>query len=193
MEAGLAGAAADRLAHRYQQGDRAALAALHAAVEPVLRAAIARVARQSLPAALQLADLHQESWLLLAELARRWRPRPGIPFAAYLGRVFPWALARYLRSQAPARRSRTHAEYSWTHARLLAALDLRAAPTDGDWDIALDCAALLAQIEPWARAAVWLHVVECRPFAEVARLLGVPRATAFDLYRRGLASLRRAA
>lgn len=188
-----AGRAVDELARRYQAGDPTALAALHAAVEPVVRAAVARVARQGLPGAVQAADLHQESWLLLAELARRWQPRPGIPFLAYLGRMFPWALARYLRRQAPERRSRAHAEYSWAHDRLLTALEQRADADAADWDTALYCAELLAGVEPRARAAVWLHAVECRPFSEVARALGVPRATAFDLYRRGLASLRRAA
>ena len=184
---------ADALARRFQAGDGTALGPLHEAAEPILRAAVGRLVRQGLSAALQPADLHQESWLLLAELARRWQPRPGIPFLAYLGRVFPWALARYLRAQAPARRSRAHAEYSWPHDRLLMALERTTDPEAADWDAALYCAALLAQVEPRARAAVWLHVVECRPFAEVARALGVPRATAFDLYRRGLADLRRAA
>jgi DNA-directed RNA polymerase specialized sigma24 family protein len=70
-----------------------------------------------------------------------------------------------------------------------------AAPdADGrDWDDHLYCEQLLAALEPRARAALWLHAAEQRSFADVARALGVPRATAYDLYQRALASVRRAA
>jgi RNA polymerase sigma factor (sigma-70 family) len=183
----------ERLARRFQQGDQAALAPLYQAVQPVLRAALRRGARRGLPEALQPADLDQQSWLILADLTRRWEPRPGVAFSAYLGRTFPWALARYLRAQSPARRGRHCQVYARPHDQVVAALG--GAPDDDgrEWDDLLYCADLLNGLDPQARAALWLHAVEQRSFTDVARALGVPRATAYDLYRRALASARRAA
>jgi DNA-directed RNA polymerase specialized sigma24 family protein len=183
----------NRLARRYQNGDRAALAGLHAAVAPVLRSALRRSVWRGLPGALQLADLDQQSWLILATLAERWEPRQGVDFAAYVGCTFPWALARYLRSQSPERRAQGCQVFSRAHERVVAALE-EAADTDGrDWDEALYCGELLREIEPRARAALWLHAVECRSFSDVAEQLGVPRGTAYDLYCRAIATARRAA
>jgi RNA polymerase sigma factor (sigma-70 family) len=183
----------DRLARRFQRGDQDALAPLYHAVQPVLRAALHRGARRGLPEALQAVDLDQQSWLILAELTRRWEPRPGIGFSAYLGRTFPWALARYLRAQSPARRARHCQVYAQPHDRVVAALD-NAPDIDGRaWDDALYCVELLDTLDPQARAALWLRAVERRSFTDVARLLGVPRASAYDLYRRAVASARRAA
>src|SRR4051812_42320257 len=183
----------ERLARRFQRGDRDALAPLYFAVQPVLRAALYRGARRGLPEALQTADLDQQSWLILAELTRRWEPRPGVAFSAYLGRTFPWALARYLRAQSPARRARQCQVYGQPHDRVVATLD-SAPDTDGrEWDDNIYCAELLDALDPQARAALWLHAVECRSFTDVARLLGVPRAPAYDLYRRALTTARQAA
>ena len=183
----------ESLARRFQRGDQAALEPLYHAVQPVLRAALHRGARRGLPEALQAADLDQQSWLILAELTRRWEPRPGVPFSAYLGRTFPWALARYLRAQSPARRARSAQVYAQPHDRVVAALD--DAPEDDSraWDDNIYCAELLNALDPQARAALWLHAVEQRSFTDVAHLLGLPRATAYDLYRRALATARRAA
>ena len=183
----------ERLALRFQRGDRDALGPLYHAVQPVLRAALQRGARRGLPGALQAADLDQQSWLILAELTRRWEPRPGVAFSAYLGRTFPWALARYLRAQSPARRARHCQVYAQPHDRVVAALDSALAADGREWDDHLYCAELLNTLDPQARAALWLHAVEQRSFTDVARALGVPRATAYDLYRRALASARRAA
>jgi DNA-directed RNA polymerase specialized sigma24 family protein len=183
----------DTLALRYQLGEQEVLGLLYAAVAPVLRSALRRGARRGLPGALQPGDLQQQSWLILSDLALRWEPRAGVAFAAYVGQVFPWALARYLRSQAPERRSQSCQVYSRAHERVVAALD-GAPGTDGrDWDDQLYCGELLRAVEPQARAVLWLHVVECRSFTDVAQQLGVPRATAYDLYRRAVASARRAA
>lgn len=183
----------DALALRFQQGDAAALDPLYRALEPALRAAVWRTCQRGLPATLQPADLQQQSWLILAELARRWEPRAGVPFAAYLALTFPWALGRYLRAQSPARRSIHYQVYSAPHDRLVASL-AGAADGDGrDWDEQLYCHHLVRALEPRARTALWLHAVENRSFSEIAVALGVPRATAYDLYRRDLASARRAA
>jgi RNA polymerase sigma factor (sigma-70 family) len=183
----------ERLALRFQRGDQDALGPLYAAVQPVLRAALHRGARRGLPEALQAADLDQQSWLILADLTRRWEPRPGVAFSAYLGRTFPWALARYLRAQSPARRAQNCQVYAQPHDRVVAALD-DAPEADGRlWDDNIYCAELMNALDPQARAALWLHAVEQRSFTDVAHVLGVPRATAYDLYRRALATARRAA
>jgi DNA-directed RNA polymerase specialized sigma24 family protein len=57
----------------------------------------------------------------------------------------------------------------------------------------LYCRQLVRDLDPRARAALWLHAVEHRSFSEIATALSVPRATAYDLYRRAVASARRAA
>jgi RNA polymerase sigma factor (sigma-70 family) len=183
----------DALALRYQRGEVAALHELYELLTPLLRRHLYQALRGELPAALQAADLQQESWLILATVTRRWQPRPGIPFVAYVNRLFPWAVARWLRAQSPARRSRACRVYDWPHERLLVAAEARSWTDGREWDDRLYCTELLRQLEPRARAALWLHAVEQRTFTEIARALGVPRATAFDLYRRAVAGARRAA
>ena len=116
------GESPDALALRFQHGDLEALDELYRALEPALRATVWRTCQRGLPATLQAADLQQESWLILADLARRWEPRVGVPFAAYLALTFPWALGRYLRAQSPARRSVYYQVYSAPHDRLVASL-----------------------------------------------------------------------
>jgi RNA polymerase sigma factor (sigma-70 family) len=187
------GEAPDTLALRYQHGDPDALADLYSALEPALRSMVWRTCQRGLPTTLQAADLQQQSWLILAELARRWEPRAGVPFAAYLALTFPWALGRYLRAQSPARRSIHYQVYSAPHDRLVASLTGSADDDGRDWDERLYCQHLVGAVEPRARTALWLHAVEHRSFTEIAAALGVPRATAYDLYRRAVASARRAA
>jgi RNA polymerase sigma factor (sigma-70 family) len=183
----------DALALRFQQGDVDALDELYQALLPNLRAAIWRTCQRGLPATLQAVDLHQQSWLIVAELVRRWEPREGVPFAAYLALTFPWALGRYLRAQSPARRSTHYQVYSTPHDRLVASMDVAPSDDGRDWDEQLYCQELVRGLEPRARAALWLHAVERRSFTEIAQALGVPRATAYDLYRRALACARQAA
>jgi len=183
---------ADALALRVQSGDGAALAPLYRAVEPVMRAGIARACRR-LSSALQPADLRQQSWVILADLAVRWQPRPGIAFSAYAGRAFPWALGRYVRAHAAARRTTTCQVFVQSHDEVIVALERTPGPDGRDWDDLLYCRELLHALEPRARLVLWLHVVEARSFTDVAQALGLPRATVYDLYRRALSAARRAA
>jgi RNA polymerase sigma factor (sigma-70 family) len=185
--------APDALALRFQHGDPAALGELHAAVEPFLRATVWRPCQRGLPVTLQAADLLQQSWLILADLARRWQPQTGVPFGAYLAHTLPWALGRYLRAHSPARRSVHYQVYSAPHDHLVASLAGASTDDGRDWDDQLYCRHLVRGLDPRARAALWLHAVEHRSFTEIAATLGVPRATAYDLYRRAVASARRAA
>lgn len=182
---------ADRLALRFQAGDRGALGALYVAVEALLRTALRRWRRARLTAVLERADLEQQSWLILADLARRWRPDGGASFTTYLARAFPWALGRYVRSQTPERRAATCHVQAEAHDRVVALAG--AAPDASGWDDALYCAELLHGLDPQARAALWLHAVEERSFTDLARALGVPRATAYDLYCRAVSRARRCA
>jgi RNA polymerase sigma factor (sigma-70 family) len=183
----------DRLALRYQRGDHAALPDLYEALTPMLKGAIWRTARRGLPSALQPTDLEQQSWLLLAALAERWQPRAGVPFAAYVAEAFPWALGRYVRAHSPARRSALYQVYSAPHDTLLERLAGTGEDDGRDWDEQLYCRDLIRGLEPRARAVLWLHAVEGRSFTEIAALVGLPRATVYDLYRRALAVARRAA
>jgi RNA polymerase sigma factor (sigma-70 family) len=180
----------DALARRFQAGDAHALDALYRAVEQQLQAWIRRSCQRGLPPVLEPEDLHQQSWLILAELAQHWQPREGIPFTAYLQRVFPWALARYLRRQSPSWRSQRHAVYSWPHEQVVARMATLSAPDDVAWEDRLLSRQLLGRLPSPARAALWLHAVERRSFRDVARLLGVPRTTAYDLYRWAVAAAR---
>ncbi len=183
----------DALARRFQAGDAHALDALYRAVEQLLQAHIRRSCRRGLPPALEPDDLLQQSWLILADLVRHWQPREGIPFTAYLQRVFPWALARYLRRQSPSWRSQRHAVYSWPHEQVVARMATLPAHDDATWEDRLLSLQLLGRLSPLARAALWLHAVERRSFRDVARLLGIPRTTAYDLYRRAVAAARASA
>jgi RNA polymerase sigma factor (sigma-70 family) len=185
--------APDALALRFQHGDLDALGDLHAVVEPFVRATVWRTCQRGLPATLQSADLLQQSWLILADLARRWQPLTGVPFAAYLALTLPWALARYLRAQSPARRSIHYQVFSAPHDHLVDSLAGASSDDGRDWDDQLYCRQLVRDLDPRARAALWLHAVEHRSFSEIATALSVPRATAYDLYRRAVASARRAA
>jgi DNA-directed RNA polymerase specialized sigma24 family protein len=184
--------AADALARRFQAGDAAALAPLYRAVEPVLRAGIARACRR-LSSAVQPADLRQQSWVILADLAVRWQPRPGIAFAAYAGRAFPWALGRYVRANAAVRHASACHVFIQSHDEVITALERTPGPDGRDWDDLLYCRELLHELEPRARLVLWLHAVEARSFTDVAQALGLPRATVYDLYRRALRAARRAA
>lgn len=183
---------ADALAHRFQSGDATALAPLYYAVEPVLRAGIARACCR-LSSTLQPADLRQQSWVILADLAVRWQPRPGIAFAAYAGRAFPWALGRYVRANAAVRRTSACQVFVQSHDEVITTLERTPGPDGRDWDDLLYCRELLHDLEPRARLVLWLHAVEARSFTDVAQALGLPRATVYDLYRRALSAARRAA
>ena len=74
---------ASSLALAYQRGDLDALPALHEAVRPLPRIGMARAVAGPLPASLSRDDLTQQTWLILADLARRWDPALG-QFGAYV-------------------------------------------------------------------------------------------------------------
>ncbi len=183
----------DGLAAAYRAGQASSLADLHAALWPVIRGSLIRAARlRPLPAPLETDDLAQQSWLLLADLVGRWRPEQG-PFVAYVGGAFPWALRRYLRSQAADRRSRKIRVYSAEHADLVARADEHAGADGREWDALLACQEVLELLCPLYQEVLRLHFGERRPPSEVARAVGVAPDEVERLVKRAVRAARSAA
>lgn len=177
------------LALAYQAGERERLAALHAAVTPLIRGQLARARLgRPLPGGLEPKDLEQQSWVIVAELALRWRPQLGA-FGAYVRVSFAWELERYLRDHSPERhtRDRQAVVRSTGHDELM---DVAAEHpgTDGRaWDDRLVCAELLGRLEPRERTVLVLRSSEGWSFEAIARRLGLGhRSTALRIYRRAV-------
>ncbi len=180
-----------RLARAFQSGDRTVLAALHRALRPLMSSALWRYRepagreRRSLPATLERGDLAQESWLILADLAERWRPEGG-SFAAYFRVSFPWALARYVRRHSPSRRARNVLVLGAESPDVQAQLDLRPGTDGREWDGDLVWSELIEQLSEQERAVLRLHFADQKPFTAVAQALQLTRPAAYRLYRRAL-------
>ena len=156
-----------------------------------MRAALFRYVRGSLvlPAPLDLDDLHQQSWLILDTLARRWDPAGG-DFPAYVRVTFLWEVWRYVRALSPARRARTVRVDNVQHDTLLDRVDDHAGVDGRRWDDQLIALEMLSELDPIARWVLLLHVLEERPFQDVARALRLTQAGAYRAYRRALDQLR---
>jgi RNA polymerase sigma factor (sigma-70 family) len=138
----------------------------------------------ALPATLERNDLLQESWLILANLARRWRPTSS--FAAYFRASFPWALARYVRRHSPSRRARGVLVLGAEHPDVQEQIDLQAGADGREWDHDLAWAERLEHLTEGERAVLLLHLADQRPFSDVAQALQLTRPAAYRLYRRAL-------
>lgn len=153
---------------RYQAGEADGLSALHRLLEPAIRSVVGRYRPAELPSALSMQDVSQQSWVVLAELAGRWRP--GGSFLAYFFRSFPLAIARYVRrarSAGPTAIAEAEAGY------------LASDPAENAlW------AEQLADLSRGERLAFLLHTVDQRDFDAIGCALGVSRATAHRLYQR---------
>jgi RNA polymerase sigma factor (sigma-70 family) len=184
-------ARANALALAHQRGQRDALPALVELLRPLMRATLFRYARGSLvlPASLDLNDLFQQSWLILDQLARRWDPAGG-DFPAYVRVTFLWEVWRYVRALSPSRRARTVRVDNVQHDALLDRLDDHAGVDGRRWDDQLIAIEMLSELDPIARWALLLHVLEERPFQDVARALRLTQAGAYRAYRRALDQLR---
>src|SRR5437867_6547108 len=82
------------LARRYQTGDPKALRLLYARLEVTMLSVLLHYQSSRPPSALTFEQLERQGWVVLAELAQRWRPP--LSFLAYFYRSFPTAIARYL-------------------------------------------------------------------------------------------------
>ena len=184
-------ARANALALAHQGGQQDALPALVELLRPLMRAALFPYARGSLglPASLDLDDLSQQGWLILDTLARRWDPAGG-DFPAYVRVTFLWEVWRYVRALSPARRARTVRVDNVQHDTLLDRVDDHAGVDGRRWDDQLIALEMLSELDPIARWVLLLHVLEERPFQDVARALRLTQAGAYRAYRRALDQLR---
>src|SRR5438876_3085965 len=89
------------LVARYQRGQEGALADLYRFLEPAIRTGERRYRSFKLPTSLTRQDISQQCWIILADLARRWRPRPRGSFLAYFFRTFPHRLQRFVHRVRP--------------------------------------------------------------------------------------------
>lgn len=180
----------DALALAYRGGDRDALVEIHAAVRVTIQVALARAFQLGpLPGPLEPRDLDQQSWILLAELIKRWEPAQG-PFLPYMHGAFPWALRRYLRSQASDRRSRRTRVVSTEHEILFAKADAQAGVDGREWDGLLVCHEVMAALSPEHQRTLQLHFGERRLPAEVAAALGVAIDQVEALVKRAIRAAR---
>jgi RNA polymerase sigma factor (sigma-70 family) len=184
-------ARANELARAYQDGQSDVLAELFELMRPLLRASLQRYAVGSgmLPAPLDQDDLRQQSWIILDSLARRWDPAGG-DFPAYVRSTFLWDLWRYVRSLSPGRRARTVRVDNIQHDELLDRYGNRPGVDGRHWDEQLIAAEMLNELDPIARWAFLLHVLEDRSFRDVAQALHLTQAGAYRAYRRALDQLR---
>src|SRR5437764_1091 len=171
-----------RLALAYKAGDRSVLGALHEAIRPMLASALLRYRAPTagLPASLDRADLAQQAWIILAELARRWDPAGG-SFGAYFRVSFPWAISRYIKYNTPSRRSKRVWMLGAENPDVQARMDLRAGADGRDWDIELAWTELLAPLTERERTVLLLHLAQQQSFTEVAHAMQLTRPAAFRL------------
>jgi RNA polymerase sigma factor (sigma-70 family) len=171
---------------RYQSGEHGALAALYQQLERPILSFLRGYRSSDLPALVSLQDLRQQSWIILAELAGRWKPHGS--FLAYMFRSFPREIQRYVvraRQSEPARRMRI---VTLPHDELMAhAAGLQ--DQSGATEAAVLSRELLESLPPRLRAAFVLRAVDGQDFGSIARALGVSRATAHRLYRSALERL----
>lgn len=177
-------ATAVELVTGYQRGEEGALAALHSFLEPAIGGALQRYRWFDLPASLSLQDLSQQSWVMLAELAKRWRPRGS--FLAYFFRSFPHLLRRYVQ-QAPSKR-RAVEVMVLPYEDLVVAAD-RVQEAEPVWEVETGWPEMPTDLPPAEQRAFVLHMTEGQSFADIGRVLGVSQATAYRLYRRAVALL----
>lgn len=159
------------------------LAAAHALVaEQVCILAAKEYWRVHRLATLDTEDLEQEAWLIVARLLGRHDPRRG-PLEHYLKASMHWALDRALRRHRSERRS-------------AAAIAFHGLPAGDSWhprrldDDVLVPSEALAQLPPREREVALLHVYGDQSFSEIAAALGIPKATASDIWGRAATRLR---
>jgi RNA polymerase sigma factor (sigma-70 family) len=177
---------ASALVLAYQRGEPDSLARLHERVGAIIGSFVYRYSPTSLPAPVTLQDLSQQSWIILAELASRWRPSGS--FLAYFFRSFPRELYRYVLRASASRRSGNVQMISLPYDDLVGELDrLQAAQAPDEQGTSWDEA--LVRLPPRERAVFLLRVEEGQDFEAVGHSLGISRSSAYRLYRRAVAQL----
>jgi RNA polymerase sigma factor (sigma-70 family) len=167
------------------------LGALYRSLWETIRPSIARYRDRpgGLPSHLDRADLAQESWLMLAELARRWDPAGG-EFGAYVRVSFPWQLANYVRDQSPSRRRRGLRVVAADRPDVQEQVEAQPGVDGRDWDVDIAWSELLEHLTPDERAVLMLHFDQEQPFSHIARALRITRPSVVRLYRRAMERVR---
>lgn len=179
----VADAAIRALAVRYQAGDGEALGTLYERLRPAIGAVLRRYRGPGLPGTITTYDVAQESWVVLAELASRWRPSGS--FLAYFLRSFPGRMHRYVQRARPPRHTQSLDGATAAHDAPLSQTE-RTAGAVAAVEEAVLWSEDLASLPPNERAACILRVIEGRDFNAVARALKVSRASAHRIFRRAL-------
>jgi RNA polymerase sigma factor (sigma-70 family) len=175
------------LVQRYQQGETTALEILHEQLEPIIHATLRGYRDAELPSTLTLQDVKQQCWVILAEIAARWRPQGS--FLAYFFKCFPRAVQRYVEGTRPNRRTRLVQVLSLPHDELLNRLAEQAPSTPSPTDPTAWPSAL-GQLPPNQRSAFVLRVTEGKSFAAIAQEVGLSESSARRLYYQALEYLR---
>jgi RNA polymerase sigma factor (sigma-70 family) len=170
---------------RYQAGDSEALELLHDRLGRIIGKMLRRYRATQLPSTVAPQDLTQQSWVIVAELARRWRPSGS--FLAYFFRSFPREMERYLVHARPNRRTKQAQVIAIPHDELLGAAEKMVA-RDSFADRAT-WADEIASLPVDQRVALLLRTMEGSSFDAIGQTLHVSRASAHRIYRRAVARL----
>jgi RNA polymerase sigma factor (sigma-70 family) len=171
---------------RYQAGEAEALAVLHGRLGRAIASMLRRYRSGQLPSTVTSQDLTQQSWVILAELARRWRPTGS--FVGYFFRSFPREVERYLLHARPGRRTKGAHVVAVPHDELLSTAE-KLAGRDPFADRASTWVDEIASLPASQRAALLLRTVDGSTFDTIGETLHVSRASAHRLYRRAVARL----
>ena len=133
-----------------------------------------------------LQDLRQQSWIILAELAGRWKPHGS--FLAYFFRSFPREMQRYVARARQSQQAHRTRIVTLPHDELITHAD-SLEDQSGATEAAILSRELLESLPPRLRVALLLRAVDGQDFGSIARALGVSRATAHRLYRSALERL----
>ena len=178
-------AEASSLVLRYQAGEAEALWLLHDRLGRAIGSILRRYGKAPLPSTVTSQDLAQQSWVVLAELARRWRPSGS--FLAYFFRSFPREIERYIQRSRPNRRTKQTQMIGVPHDELMGTAAELVAPAafadQAAW------AEEIASLPAPQRVALLLHAMEGSSFDAIGATLNVSRASAHRLYRRAVARL----
>jgi RNA polymerase sigma factor (sigma-70 family) len=177
---------ASSLVLRYQAGEAEALALLHGRLGRAIGSMLRRYRSAQLPSTVTMQDLTQQSWVILAELARRWRPTGS--FVGYFFHSFPREVERYLLHARPGRRTKGAHVVAIPHDELLGAAE-KLAGRDPFADRSSAWVDEIVSLPAEQRVALLLRTVEGSSFDRIGETLHVSRASAHRLYRRAIARL----
>ncbi len=175
-------AVAVKLVERFQRGEGQVLSELHERLGPAMGALLRTYRSSRLPSAITVQDLQQQSWIILSELAGRWKPRGS--FLAYFFRSFPHMVGRYVQVH---RRSAGIAHED----------AIRVAEARGPYGAVSEPPFAEPELDGWGlerlsgveQAVFAMRAVDHESFEVIGTRLGVTRSSANRIYRRAHARL----